>query len=134
MEIIVKHKTENFLLPCSNVAEMDLSKILKNSNIKHSKAIMYQTVAADLSDVEIEKYDLIVFFSPSGIKSLFTNFPNFKQGETLIGAFGPSTRKAVEEAGLKLSIEAPTQSAPSMTMALEQFIEESMKTKKGNFI
>jgi len=129
MEIIVKHKGENFLLPCSDVAEVDLSKILKDNKINHSKAIMYQTVASDLSDVEINKYDLLVFFSPSGVKSLFTNFPKYKQGETMIGAFGPSTCKAVEEAGLKLSIEAPTKSAPSMTMALEQYIENLMKTK-----
>ncbi|MBN1650953.1 MAG: uroporphyrinogen-III synthase [Bacteroidales bacterium] len=129
MEIIVKHKGENFLLPCSDVAEVDLSKILKDNKINHSKAIMYQTVASDLLDVEIDKYDLLVFFSPSGVKSLFTNFPKYKQGETLIGAFGPSTCKAVEEAGLKLSIEAPTKSAPSMTMALEQYIENLMKTK-----
>lgn len=129
MEIIVKHKGENFLLPCSDVAEVDLSKILKDNKINHSKAIMYQTVASDLSDVEIEKYDLLVFFSPSGVKSLFSNFPKYKQGESMIGAFGPSTCKAVEEAGLKLSIEAPTPSAPSMTMALEQYIENLMKTK-----
>ncbi len=129
MEIILKHKTENFLLPCSDVSEQDLSQILKDNKINHSKAIMYQTVANDLSGVEINKYDLLVFFSPSGIKSLYANFPNFEQGETLIGAFGPATRKAVEEAGLKLSIEAPTQKAPSMTMALEQYIEEMMKVK-----
>ena len=129
MEIIVKHKTEVFLLPCSDVAEKDLSKVLSDSKIKHSKAIMYQTVASDLSDVEIDKYDLLVFFSPSCVKSLFTNFPDYKQGETLISAFGPSTCKAVEDAGLKLTIEAPTKTAPSMTMALEEYIDKSMKTK-----
>ncbi|MBN2237198.1 MAG: uroporphyrinogen-III synthase [Bacteroidales bacterium] len=129
LEIITKHKTENFLLPCSDVSEQDLSQILKDNKIQHSKAIMYQTVASDLSDIDINNYDLLVFFSPSGVKSLFTNFPNYKQGETLIGAFGPSTCKAVEEAGLKLSIEAPTKTAPSMTMALEQYIESLMKTK-----
>lgn len=129
LEIIVKHKGENFLLPCSDVSEKDLSQILKDSKIKHSKAIMYQTVASDLSDVEINKYDLLVFFSPSGLKSLFTNFPDYEQGDTLIAAFGPATCKAVKEAGLKLSIEAPTKTAPSMTMALEQYIEKLMKTK-----
>lgn len=129
MEIIEKHKTENFLLPCSDVAELDLSKLLKESNIKYTKAKMYQTVANDLKDIDINKYDLLVFFSPSGVKSLYTNFPDFKQGETLIGAFGPSTCKAIEEAGLKLTIAAPTQLAPSMTMALEQYIDELMKTK-----
>lgn len=129
MEIIVKHKAENFLLPCSDVSEKDLSQILKDSKIKHSKAIMYQTVASDLSDVEIDKYDLLVFFSPSGLKSLYANFPDYEQGNTLIAGFGPATCKAVAEAGLKLSIEAPTKTAPSMTMALEQYIEKLMKTK-----
>lgn len=129
MEIIVKHKTENFLLPCSDVAEKDLSQILKDSKIKHSKATMYQTVASDLSDVEIDKYHLLVFFSPSGVKSLFANYPKYEQGETMIAAFGPATCKAVEEAGMKLSIEAPTKTAPSMTMAIEQYIENLMKTK-----
>ncbi|MCD6179737.1 MAG: uroporphyrinogen-III synthase [Bacteroidales bacterium] len=129
LEIIVKHKTENFLLPCSDVSEKDLSQILKDNKVKHSKAVMYQTVSSDLSDIEIDKYDLLVFFSPSGLKSLFANFPDYKQGDTLIAGFGPATCKAVRESGLKLSIEAPTKTAPSMTMAIEQYIEKLMKTK-----
>lgn len=129
LEIIVKHKTENFLLPSSDVSEQDLSQLLNDNKIKHSKAIMYQTVANNLSDIEIKKYDLLVFFSPAGVKSLFINFPNYQQNGTLIGAFGPSTCKAVEDAGLILNIEAPTKTAPSMTMALEEFIEKLMKTK-----
>ena len=129
LEIIVKHKSEYFLLPSSDVSEKDLSVVLDENNIKHSKAVMYQTVANDLSDVDIDKYDLLVLFSPSGVKSLVSNFPNYKQGEALISAFGPSTCKAVEEAGLKLSIKAPTKTAPSMTMALEQYIETLMKAK-----
>ena len=90
---------------------------------------MYQTVSSDLSDIEIDKYDLLVFFSPSGLKSLFANFPDYKHGDTLIAGFGPATCKAVRESGLKLSIEAPTKTAPSMTMAIEQYIEKLMKTK-----
>lgn len=129
METITKHKTENFLLPCSDVAENETSQILVDNNIQHSKAVMYQTVASDLSEIEIEKYDLLVFFSPSGIRSLITNFPKFEQNGTLIGAFGPSTCKAVQDAGLKLSIAAPTNTAPSMTMALEEYIAKMAKTK-----
>ncbi len=129
LEVIVKHKTENFLLPCSSSSETDLSKILKNSKVKHSKAVMYETIANDLSSIDIDSYDLIVLFSPSGVKSLFTNFPDYKQGTTLISAFGPSTCKAVIEAGLKLSIEAPTKTAPSMTMAIEQYIDAVLKRK-----
>lgn len=129
MEIISKHKTENFLLPCSDVTEKEITQVLADNAIQHSKAIMYQTVASDLSTIEIEKYDLLVFFSPSGVKSLLSNFPKYQQGETLIGAFGPATCKAVEEAGLKLSIEAPTKTAPSMTMALEEYIDQLIKSK-----
>jgi uroporphyrinogen-III synthase len=129
LEVIVKHKTENFLLPCSGSSETDLSKILKDNKIKHSKAVMYETIASDLSSIDINSYDLIVLFSPSGVKSLFTNFPNYEQGKTLISAFGPSTCKAVKEAGLKLSIEAPTKTAPSMTMAIEQYIDAVLKRK-----
>ena len=129
LEVIVKHKTENFLLPCSSSSETDLSKILKSNKVKHSKAMMYETVASDLSSVDINSYDLIVLFSPSGVKSLFTNFPNYEQGTTLISAFGPSTCKAVKEAGLKLSIEAPAKTAPSMTMAIEQYIDAVLKRK-----
>lgn len=129
MELINKHKSDNFLLPCSDVSEKDLSQILSENKINHSKAIMYLTVSSDLSSIEIEKYDMLVFFSPSGVKSLFVNFPKFQQNHTLIAAFGPATCKAVEEAGLKLSIEAPTKTAPSMTMALEQYIDDLIKAK-----
>ena len=129
MEIITKHKTENFLLPCSDNSEKDLSQILTENEIQHTNAIMYLTVASDLSEIKIENYDMLVLFSPSGVKSLFSNFPNYQQGTTLIGAFGPTTCKAVKDAGLILSIEAPSKTAPSMTMALEQYIEQMMKTK-----
>ena len=88
---------------------------------------MYRTVSSDLSDLSNIKYDILVFFSPSGIKSLFQNFPDFEQNETRIACFGSATAKAVKEAGLRLDIQAPTAQAPSMTMALEQYIKKNKK-------
>ena len=84
---------------------------------------MYNTVCSDLNDLTDVKYDLLVFFSPSGIESLFQNFPNFIQGDTKIAVFGPTTSKAAESAGLRIDINAPTAKAPSMTMAIEQYIK-----------
>ena len=90
-----------------------------------TEAVMYNTVAADLSDLEEVFYDIIAFFSPSGVESLFKNFPDFKQNKTRIAAFGPTTAQAVTDAGLILDIEAPLPNAPSMTGALEYYIKKS---------
>jgi len=127
MEIVVKHKDEKFLVPLSDVHKPEIPKSLDKAKIKYTKAIMYRTVSSDLSDLSDVNYDVLVFYSPSGIKSLFENFPDFKQNETKIAAFGPVTTKAVKAAGLKLDIEAPTQKSPSMTMALENFIKDNIK-------
>ena len=91
--------------------------------------MIYRTLASDLSDLRITDYDLLVFFSPSGIKSLFKNFPEFVQGDIAIGAFGSTTQKAVHDAGLTLTVNAPTESAPSMTMAIDQFLQCEAKKK-----
>ena len=91
---------------------------------------MYRTVSCDLSDLSDVDYDILVFFSPSGIKSLSQNFPEFKQEETVIASFGPTTAKAVTDEGLRLDISAPMPKAPSMTMALEQFIKKANKAAK----
>jgi uroporphyrinogen-III synthase len=127
MEVIRKHKTEKFLLPCSDVHNQELPNLLEASKIEYREAILYRTVSDDLSSVNIEKYDLLVFFSPQGIKSLFNNFPDFLQGTKLIGAFGPSTAIAAGEAGLTVEIVAPTNIAPSMTMAIDQYLAKSNK-------
>jgi uroporphyrinogen-III synthase len=129
VEIIKKHKEEKVLLPCSDIHKMSLIKRLDDSKINYSKAIIYKTLASDLSDVKIKEYDLLVFFSPAGVKSLFRNFPNFEQNSTLIGAFGPSTVKAVKESGLNVDIVAPTKTALSMTVAIEQHIVRNNKKK-----
>ena len=130
MEVIKKHKTENFLLPCSDIAKEEIADKLEAQKIKFTKAVMFRTVASDLSDLANVNYDVLVFFSPSGIKSLFKNFPKFKQNKTRIACFGPTTALAVKEAGLKLDIHSPNPKAPSMTMALEQYIVAANKAAK----
>jgi uroporphyrinogen-III synthase len=101
--------------------------MLESNKVKFTKAVMYRTLAADLSDVDINKYDMIIFFSPIGVQSLKINFPDFKQEDRLIGVFGPATAKAVKDAGLRLDLNAPTKTAPSMTMALDQYLEKLYK-------
>lgn len=129
IETLKKHKEDIFLFPVSDIHKEDGPEILDELKIKYSKAVIYKTVCSDLSDLAKVNYDVLVFFSPSGIKSLFQNFPKFKQNNTRIAAFGPTTAKAVIEAGLKLDIEAPLPKAPSMTMALEQYIVKANKGK-----
>jgi uroporphyrinogen-III synthase len=129
IELIKKHKTEKFLLPCSDIHKQEIPKMLEENKIQYNKAIIYRTLASDLSDIDIKNFDLLVFFSPSGIKSLFKNFPDFLQGDVAIGAFGTSTHKAIKDAGLILNVEAPTETAPSMTLAIEQFLQSEAKKK-----
>lgn len=129
LEIITKHKDEKYLLPCSDIHKASISKMLEENEIDYTKAVFYKTLASDLSHIDIKNYDMLIFFSPSGITSLFKNFPDFRQNSTLIAAFGPTTAKAVKDAGLKLDIQAPTKTAPSMTMAIEQYLNKSSKKK-----
>ena len=123
LEIIKKHKNEKFLFPCSDIRKNDIPDFLRENGFHFTEAIMYHTVAANLSDLKNVYYDILAFFSPSGINSLFVNFPDFKQNNTRIAAFGPTTAKAVKEANLILDIEAPLPNAPSMTGALEVYIK-----------
>lgn len=123
LEIIKKHKNEKFLFPCSDIRKNDLPDFLRENGFNFTEAIMYHTVAADLSDLKNVYYDILAFFSPSGINSLFVNFPEFKQNNTRMAAFGPTTARAVKDANLILDIEAPLPNAPSMTGALELYIK-----------
>ena len=123
MTIIKKHKKEKFLLPSSNLLKASIPAALDELGVDYSRACMYNTVCSDLSDLTDVKYDVLVFFSPSGIESLFQNFPDYVQGDTKIAVFGPTTSKAAEAAGLRIDINAPTAKAPSMTMAIEQYIK-----------
>jgi len=124
---INKHNRENFLMPVSDVHKDDLTNLLEDKKIKYSKAIMYRTVSNDFTQDEVFDYDILLFFSPAGISSLLKNFPEFDQNNILIGSFGPTTAKAVREAGLRLDIEAPNLESPSMTAALEIYLKSVMK-------
>ena len=128
VNIMKKHKDENFLVPLSDIHKQGIPELLDKGGYKYTKAILYKTISSDLSDLRDVNYDVLVFFSPSGIKSLFQNFPDFEQNNTRIACFGPATAKAVKEAGLNLDIEAPTAEAPSMTMALEHYINKVNKS------
>ncbi|MFO7615180.1 MAG: uroporphyrinogen-III synthase [Bacteroidales bacterium] len=130
LEIIRKHKDEKYLLPCSDIHKVSISKLLDDNDVNYTKGIFYRTLASDLSHLDIKQYDMLVFFSPSGIASLFKNFPGFNQNNTVIGAFGPTTSNAVKESGLTLAIEAPTKTAPSMTMAIEEFLQKNNKKSR----
>jgi uroporphyrinogen-III synthase len=127
--MIKKYKDESFLLPTTDKLKSEVPDILNGLNIKWKEAIFYKTVISDLSDLADVYYDVLVFFSPSGIDSLFLNFPDFKQNNTRIAVFGNTTAKAVEDRGLRVDIAAPTPDTPSMTMALEKYIEKENKGK-----
>lgn len=121
-----KHRAnEKFLLPCSNLGAQAVQEFLDANNFDWKDAMMYRTVSSDLSDLSDVKYDVLVFFSPLGIESLYENFPDFTQDETRLAVFGTSTCKAVEERGLTINIKAPSPEAPSMTMALENYLQLS---------
>jgi len=127
VKLVKKHKEEKFLLPCSDKLKPLIPEVLNDLKINWDKAVFYKTVVSDLSDLESVFYDILVFFSPSGIDSLFKNFPEFKQNDTRIAVFGNSTVKAAEEAGLDCNIKVPTPEMPSMTMALEKYILDANK-------
>jgi uroporphyrinogen-III synthase len=129
VEVMKKHKKEKFLLPCTDILRDKIPETLEQHNIPFTKAMLYRTVASDLSDLEDVYYDILVFFSPGGIESLFKNFPDFKQNKTAIAAFGPTTANAVLKNNLRLDVHAPMPNAPSMTAALELFVKEQLKKK-----
>ena len=126
-DVLKKHKKEKFLLPCSEVMNPDIINTLKEGNLNFITAAIYRTVSSDLSDVNIESFDMIVFFSPSGVQSRLKNFPKYKQGNTRIATFGVSTSQTAKDAKLKVEIEAPIPQAPSMTMAIEQYLKKANK-------
>ena len=123
---MVKHKTEKYLVPMSDVHNDSISKLLDSKKLNHCECVMYKTVSNDFTPEEVENfdYDMLIFFSPSGIEALTKNFPEFNQGEIAIATFGPATAKAAKEAGLRLDIEAPNEKYPSMTGALQHYLFE----------
>lgn len=130
MDVITKHKEEKFLVPLSDVHKPEIPKTLDKARLKYNKVILYKTISSNLSDLGQMSYDMLVFYSPNEIKSLFDNFPSFVQGEIKVAAFGPTTAKAVKDGGLRLDIQAPTPTCPSMTQALEDFIKKHNKDNK----
>jgi uroporphyrinogen-III synthase len=127
--LIKKYKEESFLLPTTDKLKPEVPKILNELGVKWKQSVFYKTVISDLSDLANVYYDILVFFSPSGIESLFHNFPEFKQNDTKIAVFGNTTIKAVETHGLRVDIAAPTPETPSMTMALKKYIDLVNKSK-----
>lgn len=130
MELVAKHKDERYLVPLSEQHKKEIPELLEKHKVRHKIGVLYQTVSSDLSDLSMINYDVLVFFSPSGIRSLLSNFPDFEQQDIKIASFGTSTAQAVKDAGLRLDLQAPMPNAPSMTMALDQFIQEHNKSKK----
>ena len=127
--LMVKHKTEKYLVPMSDVHNDDVEKMLNEKKLHHQECVMYRTVSNDFNEEEIKNfdYDMMIFFSPTGVKALKKNFPTFKQGDIALGAFGPATVKTVEEEGLRIDLEAPTKEFPSMTGALMDYLKRNNK-------
>ena len=125
--IFQKFENESFLIPTSDILNSQISSFLDSININWTRAQLYKTVVSDLSDLRDVYYDILVFFSPSGIESLFKNFPDFKQNKTRIAIYGDATDKAAREAKLRIDIKAPTPDTPSMTMAIEKYISQNNK-------
>lgn len=121
-DVISKHKNEKYVLPVSDSGKNDIAAHLIKHNIKYSDVTLYRMVSNDISPVMSSKYDMIVFFSPFSVQTLFDHDPGFTQNGTMIGAFGPTTSKAVEDSGMRLDVKAPAPNAPSMVSALELFL------------
>ena len=130
MAVMQKHNTETYLLACTDVYNEEITNLMDKHKFTYSKGIMYRTVSNDFGPDEEFNYDMLVFFSPSGIASLMKNFPDFKQEEIRIACFGKTTAQAVEEAGLRLDLEVPQPQFSSMTTALDVYIKENHKSCK----
>ena len=128
MDLIKKHRTDRFLLPGSDNRSKEIPELLDEAKIEFTEAIIYRTVPAEMKDlVDINKFDMLVFFSPQGIRSLFHNWPEFKQGPVVISTFGTTTSQAAKDAGLKVNILAPSPALPSMTMAIDAYLSKCAK-------
>ena len=130
VDVMKKHKKEKFLLPCTDILRDKIPATLEENSFDFTKAVLYRTVASDLSDLENVYYDMLVFYSPGGIESLLKNFPDFKQNNTTIAAFGPTTANAIVKNKLRLDLHAPQPNAPSMTGAIENYVKEQLRTEK----
>ena len=124
MNTLLKHKNDKYFIPQSDVHSTEFTDMLDAKGISYTNGIMYRTVSTTISKEEVSNYDMLVFFSPSGIQSLLTNIPDFEQNETVIATFGPATAKSVSDAGLRLDLQAPTPEFPSITAALDAYLKE----------
>ena len=127
LPLFKKFPSEKYLLPAADVLSPDVVKVLDSAPIEWTRATMYRTVCSDLTDINVKEYDMLVFFSPQGIRSLGKNFENFKQYTTKIAVFGTTTEQAAKEAGLRVDVMAPSKETPSMTMAIEKYIRQMNK-------
>jgi len=127
LDILVKHSGEKYLVPVSDVHNDEIPEFLKKHKLNFTAVVLYKTISSDLSDLNLSEYDLLVFYSPAGITSLLSNFPDFQQNSKRIATFGPNTLSAAEEANLEVQIKVPSPEFPSMTMALDTFITEENK-------
>jgi uroporphyrinogen-III synthase len=130
IDVIVRHKEDNFFVPLSDPHNAEIPDLLEKNSIKYTIGTLYKTISSHFNNPKEFDYDILVFYSPSGIKSLKENFPEFIQGNIKIAAFGPTTAFAVEQEGLRLDINAPNPKAPSMTMALDFFLKEHNRNIK----
>lgn len=124
LSVMARHKNENYLVPLSDVHSDEVATMLDAKKLKHKECIMYRTVSNEYPADQPFDYDMLVFFTPAGIQSLLKNFPNFQQGDTKLVCFGKATAKAIEAAGLRLDLEAPSTEAPSMPAAIDLFLEK----------
>lgn len=127
LPLFKKFPSEKYILPASDVLSSDIQSVLDASGIDWTKATMYKTVSSDLSEINITDYDMLVFFTRQGIKSLHENFENFEQGDVKVAVFGSTTEQAAKDAGLRVDVMAPSKESPSMTMAIEKYIRSLEK-------
>jgi uroporphyrinogen-III synthase len=127
LEVIGKHKNEKYIIPTSDSGKAELTQYAQKQNIAYAEVTLYRMVSNDITPVMEASYDMIVFFSPFSVQTLFEHYPKYEQNGTVIGAFGPTTSKAVEDSGLRLDVKAPAPNAPSMVSALEMFLATAKK-------
>jgi Uroporphyrinogen-III synthase len=119
-----KHKAENFLITCTDALKPEVNKLFVKAKLKHGSAVFVKTVCSDLKDLDLKKYDMLIFYSPSDVRSLQENFPDFEQKDLLFATYGPTTAKAVKAAKINIEIEAPTPQTPSIAEALNKYFEQ----------
>ena len=127
VDVLIKNRDEKFLVPVSDIHNDEIPELLDKHNISNTAVSFYKTICAETKHLDLSRYDMLVFYSPAGIDSLFKNFPNFIQGDVYLATFGPNTAKAADEKNLRVDLRVPSPEFPSMTMAIDQFITDLSK-------